>query len=287
MFVHRALGSIAFALASLLLNAAEAQTPTDDAWQSETSIGVGVESSQVPTTASPAPNLGGVGESCTRRADCETGLHCLANTCRHPSEGLSCEAARDCPAQLECRSNVCEAAQMPFDSASGPSIVEEPWAAFGGTRFFFGAWGSGGISWFSPRTYDGARYVQGSAGLFLRTGVMLGENAIGLEVAPVTAWHVVEGDPQLVVSASYARYLPISDRLFWRLYGGIGTAVVNAPASLHFAIEAIGLVYRAGPLMLEVNAPSVRVNLLPEDPIRAWFSFFLMIGVSYVTDPLE
>jgi hypothetical protein len=68
----------------------------------------------------PAAAQGGAGESCTKRADCLSGLMCLNLTCQ-PSvegqivkdpdllggEGESCSRAQDCGAGLLCVSNVC------------------------------------------------------------------------------------------------------------------------------------------------------------------------------------
>ena len=76
--------------------------------------------------------LSGVGESCTKTADCERGLVCLASTCVHdgtprsPStEGESCTKTSDCESGLHCVGLVCVLSGMPRSlSAEGESCTK-------------------------------------------------------------------------------------------------------------------------------------------------------------------
>lgn len=68
-------------------------------------------------TQTPDSLLGDVGESCRARADCRTGLKCIASQCTAPAvvipqtkEGHACEATADCSSDgsLRCVSKVCK-----------------------------------------------------------------------------------------------------------------------------------------------------------------------------------
>lgn len=81
-----------------------------------------------------ARELGGAGESCTSRADCQAGLSCVRNVCSNSDagvvlggEGETCRARSDCQEGLSCFDSVCR--RSPDASASeagGPPLPTGP-----------------------------------------------------------------------------------------------------------------------------------------------------------------
>jgi hypothetical protein len=92
--------------------------------------------------AAQAPALlGGVGESCRARADCQSGLSCIKSECVAPAaasrEGSSCGATSECQdASLKCIQQVCRKTTpavgqapvnvMPSASGPGPFVDQVP-----------------------------------------------------------------------------------------------------------------------------------------------------------------
>ena len=62
---------------------------------------------------------------------------------------------------------------------------------------------------------------------------------------------------------------------------------VNTPNIVVQArLEPIGLAYAVGPVLIEANIPSVRLNLDPEVGDAHFMTLFFTLGVSFVTNDL-
>ena len=73
---------------------------------------------------------GDSGESCTKTADCESGLKCISQTCIDPKlgvEGDDCERSKDCNAQFRCEKKHCVSRVGPKKSEgeNTPKAAEE------------------------------------------------------------------------------------------------------------------------------------------------------------------
>ena len=69
--------------------------------------GPGSEESPAPPPVPATPVLGGIGESCRARADCQSGLKCISQTCQHELYGLPCGTDSQCGDNLRCVQGVC------------------------------------------------------------------------------------------------------------------------------------------------------------------------------------
>lgn len=82
----------------------------DEEAGTETASPAPAETPAPAKTPAPAPvideaMLGGPGESCRARADCQSGLRCIDATCVDEREGTSCQTGAEC-GSLKCIDNV-------------------------------------------------------------------------------------------------------------------------------------------------------------------------------------
>jgi hypothetical protein len=177
----------------------------------------------VPTASDTS--LGSSGESCTRAADCASGLKCIAQVCIDPkrgSEGDECEASKDCNAHLRCAEQKCArrdagasakpapAKRSSADEPSGdsspspdaaptqPKTAPNPLAAsFGGfsatVGFGYGTGADkGGLAYGTSLSYRFSSYV-GVTGIAITSGASVGAIAVGLHLGRVVVFRPMIG----------------------------------------------------------------------------------------------
>jgi hypothetical protein len=201
---------------------------------------------------------GEAGESCRARSDCSEGLMCVANTCVVRLSSPAASSVAMATPTVSARS-FAPAASGTSVAAELPSAWNHPFED-GSTRFFAGITLAPGFSGFisdDPR-FSARPTVFAFA---LRGGVLVGQNAFELEVAPGS--YVLSGalgaQKAAIVTASYARYIRVAHNLYWPIRAGFGyfggldfDNYFTAGGSL------IGLAYTWKHVLFEINAPTVR-----------------------------
>lgn len=69
--------------------------------------GQGTSTDAGPPAERPTQVLGGIGESCRARADCQQGFKCIAQTCQDELYGMPCGTDSQCGDNLSCVQGVC------------------------------------------------------------------------------------------------------------------------------------------------------------------------------------
>jgi hypothetical protein len=194
-------------------------------------------------------DLGGPGESCRARSDCNHGLKCIDNKCADEHEGESCQATPEC-GTLKCIDNKCvnplahttkptqpvqqqqqpppqpeQQATEPVTAFPPPDLTRRPhameeWLHFRreGLHPFIGL--TLGVG-FINGGYTGSQGslwgtgIDGAALIAIRAGLMLGlHHELALEVAPFTDfWDLAIGPgPAFEANASYAYHVVLVSR---------------------------------------------------------------------------
>ena len=224
-----------------------------------------------PAPVAPAADpslLGGPGESCRARADCQTGLRCFNGMCRDEREGMTCGSTAECGGMLRCVANVCTNPNAPSGGGSGGSGSAGggtgDWMAFEleGVHGFVGIDLAGGPA--LPLGYDSGETgdVSGSFLFALRGGMTFGVGELAVEFSPVTFFPYTEADdPNLQLLASVGARIPITDTVHYAMRFGLGMMAVNTPGDVvgfqqRFDLLDIG--FKVGHLIFDVHLPSFR-----------------------------
>ena len=254
--------------------------------------------------------LGGPGESCRARADCRTGLKCVASTCVDEHEGQACGATAECGAQgLKCIDQKCTSGKAPKKKKRAD---DEGGAAGGGGDEGGGGTGESamqgthpfvGLAWMGGpalpfATGNGASRLGSASGSFLfglRGGVQLGRNELALEISPMTyTYGTPVPGPSFQLNGSYAGMIPMYESkavsVYWPMRVGLGFVAGNTPADLallQFRLDLIGTAIKialpAGSLMIDLHLPSFRY-LFTSSNGATFHSFAWLPGgsISYV-----
>lgn len=239
-------------------------------------------------------SLGGAGESCTARSDCQDGLKCIAQTCQ--TEGSASGGA----------SGGSSASGAAGGSGSGGSGSGGRSSGGGGGDGGGGRSGGGGSDDLLDGELEGLRahmgiifgggpshlddppdIVQGSLLFALKGGILIDRFEVGLEFAPAT--YVISFNPDLpsVHLNAYGGYhIPLYKSISWPLRLGIGftTPTFNGEAGdtlLALRADLIGVsVLLADQFLLDVHLPSWRINVDTQND-GALFSYIFAIGASW------
>lgn len=245
-----------------------------------------------------AEQLGGAGESCQRRADCESGLRCIDNECVAQEREGGCSADGDCGAGASCQDGQCRnapesAADEPKAGTSeeSPAAAEEredgadvPWEDFSleGTHMFAGlSVGPSVTGWWQFR----AKQFDVMGGLFfgIRAGALFDRAEIALELAPVTWVPRFDGDPNLSFLVSVGGYPEIGEGVYWPLRFGLGLSAVDTPIEpvlMQGRLDLLGVAFQYGHLIFELSLPSARFHT-EFDQLGIW-GWLANLSVSYV-----
>jgi hypothetical protein len=193
--------------------------------------------------------VGGSGESCRARSDCQEGLACIRETCTNPN--------------------------APHSSAPSPSLEgDQPksdWIQFRleGIHGFVGlTWATGPVVLgLSGNTKSGFNKADGGFLFALRGGAFIGRSQLTFEVSPFSYLydHRAQG-PAFQMNGSYAYFIPLKTTgnvlLHWPMRVGVGMMAGgdNTEARAYFQARAdlVGLAVQIGHVMLEFHAPSFR-----------------------------
>jgi hypothetical protein len=240
--------------------------------------------------------LGGPGESCRARKDCQSGLRCLNAVCTDPHLGESCGATADCGEQLRCIQNICGGpqpgqaakpapteAEAEAEEDSGASIDEwiahPMWEGIGG---FVGLNVLGGVGWAAPLSGGASYDVEGAFLFGLRGGLLINRIELGLEFSPVTYLPYPKdgAEPHLQLNGTFGYHVPLSDQLTWPIRVGVGVVAVNTEDPLFQArADLLGLSIGYGHLLIDTHFPSFR--FLTEFDRVAFFDWLVGAGISY------
>lgn len=234
-------------------------------------------------------SLGGAGESCTARSDCQDGLKCIAQTCQ--VEGSAGGGASG-----------------GGSSGGGSSGGNSGGGSYGGGNNSGGgsSGGGGGSDDMLGDELDGMRahmgiifgggpshlddpadQVQGSLLFALKGGIFVDRFEIGLEFAPAT--YVINFNPDLpsVHLNAYGGYhIPVYKSISWPLRLGIGftTPTFDGEAGdtlVAVRADLIGVsALLADQFLIDVHLPSWRINIDPEGN-GALFSYIFGVGASW------
>jgi hypothetical protein len=220
-----------------------------------------------------AQALGGAGESCRARADCEPDLRCIHQVC---------VATEDEAGQAVLDETAAENAVG--DDGGVERVAGRRWSDFEleGTHFFAGIVIGPGASGYWP--YGGGVEVDGALLFSIVGGVLFGRTELSLEISPMTWVPDFDADPifSLLVSVGGLVRLGSSDAS-WPLRFGLGLSAVNTwndEVFMQGRLDLIGIVYRWGHLLFELDLPSIRFHSELER-LGIW-GWMFNIGVSYV-----
>lgn len=221
--------------------------------------------------------LGGEGESCRARADCEEGLRCIEQVCVAPES-----------ADEEVTADVESAADENADNESSPlddgAEGDSDWADFEleGPHFFAGISIGPGVSgnWF----YGGGVAVEGAMIFSIQMGVLFGRTELSIEISPMTWVQDFDADPMFSLLVSVGGLIPLGDaNVYWPLRFGLGLSAVNTwndEVFMQGRLDLIGIVYRWGHLLFEVDLPSIRFH--SEFQHLGIWGWMFNLSVSYV-----
>lgn len=233
-------------------------------------------------------SLGGAGESCTARSDCQEGLKCIAQTCQ--TEASASGGGSGDGSGSGGRSNGGGGSSSGGSSSggggggssgggSGDMMADE----LEGLRAHMGIIFGGGPSHLD----DPADFVQGSLLFALKGGILIDRFEIGLEFAPATYVISFRPDVPSVHLNAYAGYhIPLYQSISWPLRLGIGftTPTFDGEALdtlLALRADLIGVsVLLADQFLLDVHLPSWRINVDTQND-GALFSYIFAIGASW------
>ncbi|MBW2456355.1 MAG: hypothetical protein JRI68_17680 [Deltaproteobacteria bacterium] len=221
-----------------------------------------------------AQPLGGVGESCVKRADCEPALRCMDNRCVAPEDGattkpapsaapagaasspepVTCETDGDCASGAHCREDRC------VDAETLPG----GWADFEleGAHPFFGLSIGPAVSgtWlFRAKQFD----VDPAFFFAFRGGAYFNRVELAMEVAPVTWLPQFDQEPSFSFLVSIGGLPKIDDHVYWPLRFGVGLSTINTfndQTLMQGRVDLLGVAIQHGHLLFEINLPSVRFH---------------------------
>ncbi len=228
----------------------------------------------------PASTLGGAGESCRARSDCQPNLRCLSNVCRDPLEGVSCGASAECGVHLRCYDHVCRAPGAQFAMPEGRR------SRIDGVRPFVGI-----STLIGPFVSSEFGVAMAAA---LRFGIYAGIHELAIEVTPFSTLYALE-DPVFQANASYAVLLPMTRgsgvALYWPLRLGIGVVANTNDDNVYVEArgDLLGLAFQIDQIMVDFHLPSFRFAWAP-DRVTGYSSisrsfimtWFTGAGVSYM-----
>jgi hypothetical protein len=147
------------------------------------------------------------------------------------------------------------------DGATGPDAgnVLQEWAGFDGVRPHVGGFVAGGPF----IATDGGASV-GSFLFALKGGLLIERGEIGVEVSPFTwipALDFIE-EPGFQANLYGGYYIPITAGISYPLHGGLGIAAILNGAHTplgELRMDVLGLAAIVGPVLLELNMPSLRI----------------------------
>jgi hypothetical protein len=203
--------------------------------------------SAAPTTPPPArplsEMLGGPGESCRARSDCETSLACIDNTCVDPNAP---RPPKPTPEHFELR----------------------------GVHAFLGLAMHGGPAWLvtnSNGVTSNDPNLQGSFAFALRGGLFAGRSELAIEISPMTDIVYRNVPPAFTGPAfgatfSYAYYAPLHEgpnvSVYWPIRIGAGVLAggdnTYGLAYVQGRLDLVGFAVRVGHVMIGVELPSFR-----------------------------
>ncbi len=150
-----------------------------------------------------------------------------------------------------------------------------------GVHAFAGVAGGAGVSghWIYDHSFDTE-----TAGLFtIRGGVLLGDVELAAELAPKTFWSEAGQPGMLTFNLSVGGLPELADSVHWPLRFGVGLADPGNPNGdlwLMGRVDLIGIAYRLGHVIFELNLPSIRFQSdLEHFGIWGWV---VNLGVTYV-----
>jgi hypothetical protein len=145
------------------------------------------------------------------------------------------------------------------DEAADRDNVLADWKGFEGVRPHVGGFVAGGPF---IETDNGASL--GSFFFALKGGFLFDRAEVGIEVSPFTwvpALDFIE-KPGFQANVYGGYYIPITHGISYPLHGGLGVAAIvngaNTPLG-ELRLDALGVAALVGPVLLELNMPSLRI----------------------------
>ena len=195
-----------------------------------------------------AEMLGGAGESCTARADCEPNLKCI--------------------------DQVCVDQNAPPPTAKPKPSAETKSFALQGVHGFAGISLRAGPGWLMLANGSSAqtdKSLEGTFAFALRVGLFANRNELTLEIAPFTdvpytrVAPIFTG-PAFGAVATYGYYAALYETpnvgLYWPIRFGVGVLAgannTNGLAYLQARMDFIGFALRFGRFMIDLDLPSFR-----------------------------
>jgi len=216
-----------------------------------------------PSLAGGEVALGGPGESCRARSDCEEPLRCIEQTCVEPETTPEPEADAE--------------------SSEATEGGGTRWLDFelGGIHPFFGITVAPGMTGYWQNW--GNLPVESAFLFALRAGVLFDTTELSVELAPAT-WVWRSGEkPMLTLNVAIGGLLRLTRNLYWPLRFGLGFAAVNTPTDevyMQGRLELVGLAYQLGHVIIEMSLPSIRFSSEFEH-IGIW-AWLFNVSFSYV-----
>lgn len=250
-----------------------------------------VEDVWTPPPSPPPPeaasaNLGGVGESCRARADCEQGLRCIANVCRDPLEGTACGASAECGPHLRCYQQVCQSSLGAYAPLGGMGASERPEEPVDERTSIDGVHGFIGASvMVGPALTP---YLQGVFHFALRAGLYVGNHELAIEVSPFTSVYHFDL-PVFQLNVSYGYLIPMvrgtNAALYWPLRLGVGFITGNTNGNVYVEArgDVLGLALQVGQVMIDFHLPSFRFAWTPGF-VGYDYAYYYTIGSSVLLD---
>ncbi len=205
--------------------------------------------------------VGGAGESCEARSDCEEGLRCVEHVCLAPGQTP--------PGK-----------KLPKPEPEEPSA---PARGFDGLRGHLGLMLGGGPT----HTEITTRGTEGSLLFSLKGGVLIDRAELGLEFSPASFVLAFGPDiPMVQMNAYFGYHIEVVEPVSWPLRFGVGFSHF-APAggrsddvTLEGRLDLLGVSVLLDPILLDVYAPSFRVNSNLDD--GHFFTYVFGVGASWL-----
>lgn len=207
--------------------------------------------------------VGGAGESCEARSDCEEGLRCIERVCL--------AAGQEPPTQAKEKERKKE--------------PEPPPRGFDGLRGHLGLILGGGPT----HTDNTALGTAGSLVFSLKGGVFIDRAELGLEFSPASFVLTFGPDVPLVQMNAYVGYhIPLAGPVSWPMRFGVGFSHF-APAggrtedvTLEGRADLVGASVLLDPILLDFFVPSFRVNSNLDN--AHFFTYVFGVGASWLPD---
>ncbi len=144
------------------------------------------------------------------------------------------------------------------EGADQDNVLAE-WKGFEGVRPHFGGSIAGG-----PFIESASGASAGSFQFALKGGLLLDHAEIGVEVAPFTWVPVLDfiEEPGFQANVYGGYYIPITHGITYPLHGGLGVAAIISGAHTplgELRLDVLGVAAMVGPVLLELNMPSLRI----------------------------